>query len=267
MSLGVVIIDTHEDKSLAREALEKTVARCDVSNVYSFSDVPLVQGENFYKIRPIASVLEYSSLILTVIPVCVNEERCLVVQWDGYVVNPGSWSDEFLAYDYIGAPWRNLPESLAVGNGGFSLRSSSLLRAVSRLSASIPAEVPESQVEDVVIGRYLRPMLEGLGLKFAPVTVAEKFSTEDFPVPMPAFGFHGVGLLPYIENEVWILVNLKRIFERVARLDFILKFILCCEARGYVDALREACRITACDQRKYFYLSGILEKRYRFLLE
>jgi hypothetical protein len=267
MSLGVVIIDTHEDKSLAREALEKTVARCDVSNVYSFSDVPLVQGENFYKIRRIASVADYSKLILTVIPFCVSEDRCLVVQWDGYVVNPGGWSDDFLAYDYIGAPWRNAPENLAVGNGGFSLRSSSLLREVSRLATSIPADLPESNVEDVIIGRYLRPMLEGLGLKFAPVTVAERFSTEDFPIPMSAFGFHGVGALPYIENESWFLANLERVFARVTRLDLTLKFILCCEARGYVDALREACRILAGDQQKYNNLSVMMDKRYGSLLQ
>ncbi len=29
----------------------------------------------------------------------------LVIQYDGFILNPDAWRDEFLDYDYIGAPW------------------------------------------------------------------------------------------------------------------------------------------------------------------
>ena len=35
----------------------------------------------------------------------IESDFALVVQDDGHIVNPNNWSDEFLAYDYIGAPW------------------------------------------------------------------------------------------------------------------------------------------------------------------
>jgi hypothetical protein len=55
-------------------------------------------------------------------------EKALLVQDDGFLVRSGV--EAYLAYDYIGAPWRNGQDILAkyvgsdlVGNGGLSLRS------------------------------------------------------------------------------------------------------------------------------------------------
>jgi hypothetical protein len=35
----------------------------------------------------------------------VHNEFAILVHADGFVVNPKSWKDEFMDYDYIGAPW------------------------------------------------------------------------------------------------------------------------------------------------------------------
>ncbi len=35
----------------------------------------------------------------------VETDYMLIVQGDGFIVNPDAWDDEFLDYDYIGAPW------------------------------------------------------------------------------------------------------------------------------------------------------------------
>ena len=40
----------------------------------------------------------------------INTEFALIVHADGFVVNPEMWRDEFLDYDYIGAPWPLPPE-------------------------------------------------------------------------------------------------------------------------------------------------------------
>ncbi|MFM6811478.1 MAG: DUF5672 family protein, partial [Dolichospermum sp.] len=78
----------------------------------------------------------------------IETEFCLVTQGDGFIINPQFWSEEFLNYDYIGAPWRKQSHLVnsqgqtvnildlnknRVGNGGFSLRSKRLLELCSEL--------------------------------------------------------------------------------------------------------------------------------------
>ncbi|MDR5736682.1 DUF5672 family protein [Caballeronia sp. LZ019] len=111
----------------------------------------------------------------------------LVIQWDGYVADPDAWSDEFFNYDYIGArwPWHN--DGMSVGNGGFSLRSTKLMR----LLASDEFPLRDGIYEDKLIGRIYRPLLESkYGIRFAPNDVADRFSYENSHPPGPTFGFH-----------------------------------------------------------------------------
>src|SRR5512143_2546534 len=97
------------------------------------------------RIAPLASRDAYSALMLKGLREHVETPHALVVQWDGYVVNPDAWTDEFLAHDYIGAPWYWAAEGSRVGNGGFSLRSRRLLDALAD-----PSVVVEGN-EDVTI--------------------------------------------------------------------------------------------------------------------
>ena len=45
---------------------------------------------------------------------CVSElnnyfdtDFCLIVQFDGKIINPSAWTNDFFNYDYIGAPLKN----------------------------------------------------------------------------------------------------------------------------------------------------------------
>ena len=90
---------------------------------------------------------------------------------DGYIQNAAGWSPAFLQYDYIGAPFQ---PSMAVGNGGFSLRSKKLLEACSRVS---PGE--STHPEDSWICLKQRATLERLfGIRFPDARVAGLFSFE-----------------------------------------------------------------------------------------
>ena len=121
-----------------------------------------------------------------------DTEFVLAVHKDGFVLNPERWSDEFLAYDYIGPPW---PQSFGllqrVGGGGFSLRSRRFLDAMAAHGAL------DTHPEDLFFCVRIRPQLERLGLRFAPVDVACRFALE-YPVEeTPAddtvvFGFHAL---------------------------------------------------------------------------
>jgi hypothetical protein len=58
----------------------------------------------------------------------------LSVQLDGFPTRPDLWSDDFLQFDYIGAPWPAELNPYRVGNSGFSLRS----RKWHEVSATLP---------------------------------------------------------------------------------------------------------------------------------
>ena len=130
--------------------------------------------------------------------------HCLFVQADSFVVNHKLWKDEFLKYDYIGAPWsdelvtdQNLVLNVKknpVGNGGFSLRSLKLLQTTAKIdydSLKFPLKS-----EDVVICHYLYDKMIEEGIKFAPPKLAAQFSIENVnnlygQNPDSVFGFHG----------------------------------------------------------------------------
>ena len=132
----------------------------------------------------------------------------LLWQWDGFVLNPECWSDEFMEWDYVGAPmvcpelfqkisyleqrvpgWKRPFNGPAVGNGGFSLRSRRFLEA----SASLPEGGVALGVEDFYLCVETRRELEGAGMRFAPLPLADRFSTErSLDNFGRRFGFHGL---------------------------------------------------------------------------
>lgn len=152
---------------------------------------------------------DYSHFVLYDLHKYVESEFCLVVQGDGYVIDSRAWSEKFLEYDYIGAPWPHLPESYIdpfgnhqrVGNGGFSLRSKKLLEVPK--SVNVPWDVNKgtfykhmnagSLAEDGNICVHNKHLFEAAGCRFAPIEVALNFSRE-LPVGeylgQSTFGFH-----------------------------------------------------------------------------
>lgn len=138
----------------------------------------------------IRSKEEYSRFIIKEAYKLVKTEHCLIFQHDGYVNNWRAWDNDWLQYDYIGAPWHYV-DGMAVGNGGFSLRSRRLMEIV----ATDP-KITILHPEDHHICRTYRPYLEKTyGIRFAPIEVAEKFSFEGYMQPtkvlLNQFGVHG----------------------------------------------------------------------------
>lgn len=131
----------------------------------------------------------YSYFCLKELPKYIETDFCLVVQHDGFIINPDMWSDKFMEYDYIGAPW---PDNFVnrVGNGGFSLRSKKFLQAC--LDIFENEDILEH--EDLLACVYRYEEFSKRGIKFAPVDLAIEFSIEHI-VPelksMKSFGFHG----------------------------------------------------------------------------
>jgi predicted O-methyltransferase YrrM len=180
---------------LAIKALEKTCEHINFKEVIFFSDVkPTFLNEKFkfQQIEKLNNLDDYSEFMLSKLTDFIDTEFCFSIHHDGFVVNPELWSNDFIKYDYIGAPWPStshfILEGKRVGNGGVSIRSKKLMEYVKT--------IPQRGHEDTVICVNLRNHLEEKGFTFAPLDVAAKFSVEltcdDLDQQVSnTFAFHG----------------------------------------------------------------------------
>lgn len=144
---------------------------------------------------------DYSTIVLFDLYKYVDTDFCLIIQHDGFIVNPTMWTDEFLSYDYVGAPWYDN----IVGNGGFSLRSKKMIEAFKKENLERHnIDYPYGYPEDDFICRRNNPYLEKIGLKMAPVNLALRFSREpfDFNWQKEHFGFHYGNFFDYLQIKL-----------------------------------------------------------------
>lgn len=137
----------------------------------------------------------------------ITDDFCLNVQHDSTIIDSSKWNDEYLDYDYIGAPWpmniiqasdmvagriEKIPN--VVGNGGFSLRTRKFVEESAKLEW-------QHKNEDLNICVFNYDKMKNAGINFAPPELAAQFSVEH-PTPYKAFdrrvlftynsfGFHG----------------------------------------------------------------------------
>lgn len=147
-------------------------------------------GVTIVEIPKVKSKEEYSDFMIRRLWQHLTSDHCLVVQYDGYVMNWKAWDPAWLQYDWIGATWW-YTDGMNVGNGGFSLRSRKLQFIVAQDRA-----INQTHPEDAIICRTHRKHLEQYGLKWAPDAVAKQFSIEGYNQPDQRkyngqFGFHG----------------------------------------------------------------------------
>lgn len=137
----------------------------------------------------------------------VTGDFCLNVQHDSTIIDIEKWDDNFLKYDYIGAPWpmsiiqasdmvagriQDIPN--VVGNGGFSLRTRAFVEESAKLGW-------EHKNEDLNICVFNYDKMVSAGIKFAPPKLAARFSVEhpteyknfdrNVLFTYGSFGFHG----------------------------------------------------------------------------
>lgn len=150
----------------------------------------------------IKSIDDWNRKIIYELPRYITTDFALLIHADGYVIRPEAWREEFLDYDYVGAPWP-LPvdeysyrdsrgDLVRVGNS-VSLRSKKLMDLV----ATRPMEYHYgNNNEDGQICCWERNWLEDQGCKFAPLEVAKYFSKEH-AIPenegIGTFAFHSIG--------------------------------------------------------------------------
>ncbi|WP_244815676.1 DUF5672 family protein [Caballeronia sp. Lep1P3] len=176
----------------------------------------LPDGIEHRRIAPL-NYHEYSWFMMYALWRVVETEFALIVQDDGWVLDTANWSDDFLEYDYVGPTahvgridakegtrwvthytWSGELDKpgqavMPVINGGFCLRSRRMMRALIdhpeiRMTIPAPDKIAGDALEvewtncalneDVQLTCVLRPELEAVGLRFAPLEMCLRFGIE-----------------------------------------------------------------------------------------
>jgi hypothetical protein len=196
--------------------LEPTLFALIYSNRYLYFERVLflthVKKKYFYHVPDYVDIVEipelkdkddYSRFMLYDLKNHINTEHCLTVQYDGYVLHPDKWNEDWKQYDYIGSPWppfyrnrENLNELVRVGNGGFSLRSNKFINMYTKLNLPLYNDSLVGIAEDHQQCCMYHNTYVNNGIKFAPVDVAKYFAHENHALTpettrdIRPFGFH-----------------------------------------------------------------------------
>jgi hypothetical protein len=119
-------------------------------------------------------------------------------QDDGYPLNPEMWRDEFMEYDYVGAPIPLNTNILfnadeRIGGGGFTLRSKKLMEFTKTIP--YPDKYGMYNNEDTIIVMEYRNELIENGMKICPHNIARHFviqnAIDENHTLYNTFGYHG----------------------------------------------------------------------------
>lgn len=182
---------TNKDFAGHKEALDKSCEEIE------WGDVKIVWDEK------IKGIDDWNRKVIFELGDYVSTDFALLFHADGYVINPEAWREDFLHYDFIGAPWP-LPVDnysyrdpkgnlIRVGNS-VSIRSKKLLDLPRRLNLEWRSYFGNTN-EDGFLCVHNREILEENGMKFAPIEVAKYFSKEhEIPenVGLKTFAFHSL---------------------------------------------------------------------------
>jgi hypothetical protein len=187
------------------KALEYSCKGIDFGAVKLISDIKpdnLPEFITWEYIDKINNIDEWNYSIIYKLGNYINTEFAILIHDDGYIINPSSWREEFLNYDYIGAPFplpndnfsfRDINNDLIRVGNSVSLRSKKLIDLPNKLNLEWKAFHGFYNEDGFICVNYRHKYLEN-GCNFADINVAKYFSHERF-VPenqgIIPFAFHG----------------------------------------------------------------------------
>jgi hypothetical protein len=203
-AVTLVAIDGSANPAATEHSLARSASRVRFGRVLCLSAAAPVTprlielGAEWMQIPPL-TLTGYNRFCLGELHRYVTTSHCLTIHADSWVDTPDAWDDEWLQYDYIGAPWPpgHTGTEYRVGNSGFCLRSKPLLEATVALPTDHyvwRGKRKEGCRDDVATCVMYRQELEARGLRFAPVDVAARFAFElpvaEAPALAGQFGCH-----------------------------------------------------------------------------
>ncbi len=196
--------DDKENLSRTIRVLHYMQRLCNFGRTVLFSYMPpaVPVKADVIQIPNLGTFDQFNIWVNAAVPYYISDSAAWAVHEDGFILDPKLWSDEFLDWDYLGAPWADG----VVGNGGCSIESRNLLAAKRSLPFSV--RLPERSdgyefaASDIFICRLHKERLEKEGIRFAPRDVATRFSSEQLH-QFPAMCFHGRNVVPHLYEQAW----------------------------------------------------------------
>ncbi len=194
LPVDLVAISTNK-VSETLKAIEYSTREFDFNNVYFFTNENIDTNFEIIKIPKFNNIIDFNNFTLSLNNYVVSE-FALLIQHDGHIVNPSNWKDEFLNFDYIGAPWPldskwnkrwdSYPREMAskiitnlssnrIGNGGFSLRSKKFLEYASGFKKDF---FENGVPEDIFLNVYNYDLAKDFGINYPSISTALDFSCE-----------------------------------------------------------------------------------------
>lgn len=112
------------DAEGAAKVLEICKDKVDFGAVKLLTNLP-IENEHRIEIMPLNTLIMYSVFMLTKLHEYIDTPNVLIVQRDGWILNPESFRMEWLELDYIGPLFMQYDK---VGSGGFSLRTKRMMQ-------------------------------------------------------------------------------------------------------------------------------------------
>jgi len=148
----------------------------------------LPKGITYKHCERINDIDRFNYMMVYELATYIDTDYMLLVHYDGFVVNPQSFREEFLEYDYIGSPWPLPSEDhvsyfdeegnvVRVGNS-VSIRSKRLLEYPSKHNLEWRRTPNGDYNEDIFLCAMNKCQMERDGLRFAPIEVARLFGRE-----------------------------------------------------------------------------------------
>lgn len=188
-NVSLVAVATKEVKETAHalEYSQKGIGFKEVHLMSHFDPMDSQGKYQFKKIEPFSSVGEWGRFVVFELHKFIKTDFIILIHADGFIVNSEKWTDDFLNYDYIGAPFP-IPKDqfsyrdyygniIRVGNS-VSLRSKRLLSLPSTLNLDWGSADHGFFHEDGFLCVQNRHILTQNGIKYPPLDIACQFSRE-----------------------------------------------------------------------------------------
>ncbi len=219
-NVTLVIAETRAH-ALAARTINDLVSRVKFGDILIYSDKLIdVPGACSIAVKDWSDKFLSGHFYYTQAAEPIKTSHALLMEWDAGLNKPEVWTDDFLQYDFIGAPWPGRGHSRVrngqnVGNGGFMLLSKQMIDYLYRTRSRFKIAT------DYHLACEYRTEIEREGnFKWAKDDVAVKFSFEgwdygptELHVAPDSFGYHGVFNWHAVLNREELIERAKLVKE------------------------------------------------------
>lgn len=144
--------------------------------------------------------------------------KIIIYQEDSYIFKKNI--NDFIKYDYIGAPWKHIKNYCTVGNGGFSLRNKYIMIEIINnytnyefiLPPVIIYDMKKRKMTNIPEDLFFSKIMKQYNIGDVPnENIAVKFSIENYSSSQIPFAGHQF----WYATKKWELILRKNLFETI----------------------------------------------------